>query len=426
MDVQRTAYRPVRRVLVLAPGEKGERMAGPGIRAWELAKALSSEYEVTVATNRTDGGESDGISVIPAARRRLLDEVRRQDALLAAALPPYLMALHAPRGLFTISDQYDPHTSEVAALPLGRERERKLRLYEAIQALQLRHASLVLCASEHQRAELLRTAERIIGRAEATPDPIVVPFGIPDPPPHTGARPLRSRFTQLRDGDTIVLWWGSPWRWLDAESVVRAFAHIARTRDDVKLVITAGKPPNAGAASLFDTSEETRSLARDLGVLDRAVLFYDEWIPYEQRHDYLREADLGITLHRDADEARLAARARYMDYLSAELPCVLGRGDQVADEFGAAGFATLVEKADAESLAETLLALVDNRGARARAAGAGHDLAAQHHWSAIGAKLRDTLAATPRRVRQSHRATLLRESGAYYARRAVDRLVSSA
>ena len=87
-------------------------------------------------------------------------------------------------------------------------------------------------------------------------------------------------------------------------------------------------------------------MAGELGVLDRTVLFLDKWIPYEQRYDFLREADIGLTLHRHAEEARLAVRSRYMDYLSAELPCVLGRGDETAEELGEAGFATLLEDPD--------------------------------------------------------------------------------
>ena len=55
----------------------------------------------------------------------------------------------------------------------------------------------------------------------------MVPFGIPDPPPQSGRRPLRERFAQIRDDDTVVLWWGAVWKWLDAETPIRAFARFA-------------------------------------------------------------------------------------------------------------------------------------------------------------------------------------------------------
>lgn len=421
-----SARRP-RRVLVFAPGELGERLIGPEIRALEFAKALSEEYEVTLAAQRSRDGERDGIPVIASSRRRLMREAMRHDAVLAACLPPYLLAQRALKRFTAIADLYDPHEQELATLQAGRERERKLRAHAAIQGLQLRHADVVLCASDRQREELRRTARVLLGPEARLPDPAVVPFGIPDPPPPSGLRPLHERFPQLADGDTLVLWWGSVWRWLDAETPVRAFARIASERSDLKLVITAGSPPNKKAGRHFDATEEIRALADELGVLGRTVLFLDEWIPYERRYDYLREADIGLTLHRHAAEAKLAARARYMDYLSAELPCVLGRGDETAEELGAGGFATLLEDPDPEVLAATLLALADNPDELSAARAAGHELAAERHWSAVGTRLRAALAedgAPP--AHRSHGTAeslaLLGGAGAYYGNVVVDRL----
>lgn len=418
-----------RRVLVHAAGELGERLAGPEIRALEFAKALSVDYEVTLAAQRTGDGERDGIRVVPSSRRRLLREATRHDAILSACLPPYLLALRPLHGLVAIADQYDPHEQELATLAAGRERERELRARAAIQALQLRHADVVLCASERQRAELLRIAGPLLSPQTPLPDPAVVPFGIPDPPPPSGRRPLHDHFPQIDAGDTIVLWWGSVWRWLDAETPIRAFAALAESRPDLKLVITAGRPPSKSAEQLFDATEQMRALADELGVLGRTVLFLDTWIPYDQRHDYLREADIGLTLHRHAAEARLAARSRYMDYLYAELPCVLGRGDETAEDFCAAGFAKLLDEPDADTLAGALLALADDPAALAAARAAGHALAAERHWSAVGVKLRAAVAgalqAPPVSLGGASLA-LLGGAGAYYTRQVTDRLAAVA
>jgi glycosyltransferase involved in cell wall biosynthesis len=416
--------RELRRVLVLVPGALGERLSGPEIRAWEFAKALSKQYEVTVAANRAADGERDGIAVVASSRRRLLREAAGYDAILSACLPPYLLALKPLYGFLAITDQYDPHEHELATLEAGRHRERALRSRVAIQALQLRHADLVLCAAESQRTELVRTTRSLLRPGSRPRDPVVVPFGIPDAPPPSARRPLHERFPQLADSDTLVLWWGSVWRWLDAETPVRAFAAMAASRPDVKLVITAGRPPNKSAERLFDATNEVRALAGELGVLGRTVLFFDEWIPYEERHDYLREAAIGLTLHRHADEARLAARARYMDYLSAGLPCVLGRGDETAEELGAAGFATLLDDPDPDHLAATLLALADDPAALAAARAAGIGLAAERSWGAAGAKLRAAVAGVSATQRSPRPASLvlLGDAGAYYLRRVVDRV----
>jgi len=418
------AHRP-RRVLVHAAGELGECLAGPEIRALEFAKALGAEYDVTLAAMRSAGGERDGIRVVPSTRRNLVREARLHDAVLSACLPPYLLAMGALlRGPLTIADLYDPHEQELATLDHGRERTRALHARAAIQALHLRHADVVLCASEPQREELQRSARAL--RSPRT-DPVVLPFGLPDPPAPSGRRPLHETFPQLGDGDTVVLWWGTPWRWLDAETPIRAFARIANTRPDLKLVITAGKPLNAQAERRYDVSEELRALAGELGVLDRTVLFLDEWIPYEQRFDFLREADIGVTLHRHADEARLAVRSRYMDYLSAELPCVLGRGDETAEELGAAGFATLLEDPGPDELLTALLALADDPGAIAAARAAGHALAAERHWGAVGSRLRGVVSEGFQRQDAPRSPSLasLAGTGAFYTRRLLDRIAAA-
>jgi glycosyltransferase involved in cell wall biosynthesis len=414
-----------RRVLVHAAGELGDCLAGPEIRALEFAKALNSEYEVTLAAQRPSAGERDGIPVVPSTRRQLILETQRHDAVLSACPPPYLLALRPLVGRpLVIADLYDPHEQELATLEGEQERTRALRTRATIQALHLRHSDRVLCASETQREELLGLA-RTLGSPRT--DPVVVPFGLPDPPAPTGRQPLRERFPQLGEQDTVVLWWGTPWRWLDAETPVRAFARIAASRPDLKLVITAGRPKNAQAERRFDVSEEIRLLASELGVLDRTVLFLDEWIPYEQRYDFLREADIGLTLHRHAEEARLAVRSRYMDYLSAGLPCVLGRGDETAEELGAAGFATLLEDPDPAALATALVGLADDPRAMNRARAAAQTLAAQRNWSAAGARLREVVAGAFAQL-DSPRAPALSSlagAGAFYTRRLADRIAAA-
>ena len=154
---------------------------------------------------------------------------------------------------------------------------------------------------------------------------------------------------------------------VDASTAIRAFAQVVERRPNARLVITAGKAPKA-KFDLFDESEQARELSRSLGLLGRNVFFLDEWTPYDRRHAYLQDADIGLTLHANTAEAPFAARARYMDYIWAGLPCVLARGDEIAASFGAAGFATLVDPADTDATAQAILGLIDDPRSRAAAA----------------------------------------------------------
>jgi glycosyltransferase involved in cell wall biosynthesis len=409
---------PGSRLLVLAPGPLGERLSGPEIRSVRLGRALAAEHEVTLMAPGADRGRHDGLAVVPFSRRRLIAEARGHDAVMAAVVPPFALTSKRCLGVLAISDQYDPVELELGTLERGADRARATA--RAARRLQLRGADLVLCASASQRA-LLEAEIDSLG-AGTGPPLCTVPFGIDALAPGEGS-PLRDRFPQIAADDKVVIWWGSLWRWLDAETAIRAAATVAESRPEVKLVFTSGRPPN-GDVERHAVVGEAKDLARRLGVLDRSVFFLDEWIPFERRGEYLREADLGLTLHRDTAEAPLAARARYMDYLAAELPCVLGRGDETAERFESAGFATLVEPGSVEAAAAAISSLLDPV-AQARARSAGSELAGEYRWERVA----EPLLAALRRLGPAAGATEgsaeLRGATAYYARRLVDRLLPS-
>src|SRR5260221_8289041 len=70
--------RPPLRVVVATPDVVGTRMAGPGIRAWQLARTLSHHFDTTLVARRE--GELPG-NDIPSFDRES-DEAR--DAIRAA------------------------------------------------------------------------------------------------------------------------------------------------------------------------------------------------------------------------------------------------------------------------------------------------------------------------------------------------------
>jgi hypothetical protein len=175
------------RILVLVPGAPDGRVAGPEIRAWELARALATRHRVTAVVREGAAGRRDGVRIVPWTRRAILLETLRHDAVVSACLPPFLLSVKAVHGLIAVSDQYDPLENELAHLDDGRYRTRELRSASAIRELQLRHADLVLCAGERQRDALLR----VWPDASVAPPPLVVPFGLPPAPPAARRRALR-------------------------------------------------------------------------------------------------------------------------------------------------------------------------------------------------------------------------------------------
>ena len=403
------------RVLVLVQGPLGDRLAGPEIRGWELARAFAARHDVTVAAHVAAPSVREGIAVVPSTRRSILAQARTHDVVAGPTLPPYLLA-GGPRCL-RVADLYDPVELELATIG-GREARRAAAQQLAGRRMHLRFSDVVLCANERQRE---RTAADLAReRPGAAPPLLTVPMGLPAPPPPAGRGALRALFDPIGADDPVVLWWGSVWRWLDAHTAVEAIGRLSERRRDLRLVITAGRPANT-ATDRLNVAEEVRELARDKGLLGRHVFFLDDWVPFEDRHRYIADADVGVTLHAATPEAELAARARYMDYVWASLPSVLAEGDEVAAELGAEGAAWLVPPKDPAAVVAALdAALADPRG-RAAAARACARVAERYRWPALLAPVVDCVEALePPRRTLSATADVAGHAGRYYARRAVD------
>jgi glycosyltransferase involved in cell wall biosynthesis len=407
------------RTLVVVHGGAGARVTGPEIRGWAMARALAERHDVTVALHDPPAASRDGLRMIPFARTTLMREARRHDAVVAPVIPPYLFAALRGSRTVTVSDQYDPIWLELSIFTEQPGIARVIRAQKMIREAQLRFSDVVACAGERQ-LELLESDLAALGaRRGGGPVAVNVPFGLGDPPPAPERRPLRAAFPQIGADDPVVLWWGKVWKWFDASTALRAFAQVVAKRPDARLVISAGKAPKAK----FDRSERTeqaRALADELGLLDRNVFFLDEWTPYDRRHEYLLDADVGLTLHADTPEAPFAARARYMDYLWTALPCVLAHGDEMADRFGATGLAQLVDPGDADGAAAALLRLIESPQERERARAAGLALADELRWSALVRPLAEAIEARHALRTPGSSERLVRSVGSYYVRRTFD------
>jgi glycosyltransferase involved in cell wall biosynthesis len=407
------------RSLVVIQGGVGAKVTGPEIRGWAVARGLAEHHDVTVAVDDPSEGVRDGLALISNRRRELIRAARHHDAVVATALPPYLLAALRNSGTVTVSDQYDPVWLETAVLTQDPATVRLLRAQRLMRGAQVRFADVIAVASQAQRTLLMDELDALGGTRGAAPHVVTVPFGVPEPPPATERRPLREAFPAIAADDPVVLWWGKVWRWFDADSAIRAFAQVVDRCPRARLVISAGKSPTA-AFDASDHTEAARQLTRELGLLDRNVFFLDEWTPYDRRHEYLMEADIGLTLHANTPEAPFAARARYMDYLWAALPCVLGTGDETAAAFAETGFASLVEPADVDGAAAALLALIQDRSARERAHAAGLRLADRYRWSAIMEGLAHAIDEAHAHPARKARSRMLRMAGSYYVRRTAD------
>jgi glycosyltransferase involved in cell wall biosynthesis len=392
------------RVLVISMGPVGGEMAGSGIRAYELARALSEHAEVTLAAIEAAGDAVADLPVVYYEMRNpqaLRGPIAAADAIVAQPQWPLNAAWMRRSGARLIFDLYDPEPLEV--LQALSQRSRWLRslvttltLDRVIEALFSGHH--FICASGKQRDLWvgMMAALRLLGPRAYDRDPSLrsvieeVPFGAAAEPPARSAAGagLRDTFAgRIGPEDEVVLWNGGIWNWLDAPSAVHAMALLKESRPQAKLVFM-------GASDITQArraTQQARELAARLELLDRSVLFNDTWVPYAQRGGWLLEADCAISTHVEHLETRFAFRTRLLDCFWARLPIVCTRGDELADRVMQEDLGLAVPEGDPRALAgalETVLA----RG-RASYGERLSRVAAQYTWPRVVEPIARFLAA---------------------------------
>lgn len=395
-------------VLVVSQERIAERMAGPAVRAYEVARALAGTSELAVTLAAPPGSFAPGgsggeradatpfelveVSLGTPAFVRL---ARGHDVVVAQFLPGSVLARLIGAPLRLVLDLYNPRPLEV----LERFEDddpgalrRRVRADAAEMLAYLAAADFVVCASERQR-DLLIGGLMLAGMIEPErygADPTyrsfvdVVPFGIPDEPPRRRGRPvLKGAWPGIAEGDRVVVWAGGVWDWLDALTAVKAVERAAAELPGLKLFfLGTGRPPE-GEAGPFPAMHATRELeryVRERG-LGGLVFLNPDWVPYGERAAYLLEADLGVSAHHDHLEARYAFRARTLDYLWAGLPVVATEGDVLADLIGDRLLGRTVPPGDPEAMAESIKALLGDCAERERTAARVASIAPELHWS---------------------------------------------
>ena len=321
-------------------------MAGPGIRYYHFARELSKRFDVTLVVPALPQEPVGDFGILEASAVRA-DGVRslahRYDVLVAQAMRGWTMTALARTELRLVYDLYDPFLIGSLDFFAGeavsdRHRREALRVRTLLQELALRTGDAFVCASERQRDFWIGTLAAL-GRLDpdaAAADPSlrdlidVVPFGLESEPPVANRRVLKGVVPGIREDDKVLLWGGGIWNWFDPLTPIHAVHALTRKRQDVKLFFLGVTHPNPGVQQAAMAARAVE-LAKELELYDRFVFFNFGWVPYEDRANYLLEADVGISSHLNTVEARFSFRTRLLDYFWGGLPTIATRGDVLAE-----------------------------------------------------------------------------------------------
>jgi glycosyltransferase involved in cell wall biosynthesis len=247
----------------------------------------------------------------------------------------------------------------------GKEVPLRKYLMEKRIHLLLKRGDFFICASEKQR-DLWLGALTALGRltpaiykndkmAKTLID--VVPFGIPQTSPVKKREVIKG--PQIQPTDKLVLWNGGLWKWLDPFTLIKAIGAIRKHREDIKLLFLGTHHPNRGPVQV-ETFDEAVRLAKSLRLYSENVFFNDTWIPYEERQDYLLEADVAVSLHWKNLESLFSFRTRLLDCIWATVPIVCTEGDFFADLVERERLGVVVKPGDVEGVKEGILRILED------------------------------------------------------------------
>ena len=371
------------RVLVATPEPIVRRLAGPAIRAAQIARVLSASHDVTLAS--LDGESTspiDGRTVFgPEAITADYDALIVQGRVLVDH--PELVDADTP----LVVDWFDPFHVE-ALHRGGADRIRRIDLVEGARSTLLTQAQrgdFFVCSNTVQREHWLgwlAAAGRLNIHTHGD-DPLfnsliaVAPFGIETD--KIGSRkPIQSMFSAVGPHDPVLLWAGGLHDWLDPLLLIRAMPTILEENPDTRLVFLAGPHPNTSIENM-GVRGEAISLARNMKLFGKNVLFVNQWVEYDERLSWVANATIGVVADRAHLESRYSHRTRLLDHLAVGLPTVSSAGDPLSGDLVAHG-AAIATTRDALEMGKAIAALISDEAQLAEMSAAAAELAKGLSW----------------------------------------------
>ncbi len=273
-------------VVVATPDVVGERMAGPGIRAFHLAEELGKHFPTKLMAKGSSRDALRDASVLIGQPARGFRRRRRGQRIVFDLFDPVLLELR---------ELYGKHPSPRQRLHFLAERWRLRRA--------LADGDLLICATPQQRELYARGAGRLIE----------VPFGV------------EQNVAIPSQRENLVVWGGGTWAWLDPETAVSAILKVNHDGVPARLLFLGRSRPNSHSG---DAEEE---MDRLIAGGQPHVSANEEWVPYRERFAALQRCKVAIMLHRETPEARYSIRTRLFDAIAAAVPVIATVGGFAAD-----------------------------------------------------------------------------------------------
>jgi len=369
------------KILLLSDDIIGKNMAGPGIRVWEMAISFSKENDFEVGIACPDFSQID-IKDYPKLTFSKYSLQKEDDLInFASKFDIFILSgyiLHKfPRlvncNKFIIADLYIPFILEnlfVYDSEKFKLEDRQLIHNKDLNVLLnlLSNSHHFLCANERQKdfyTGMLTAINKInpfLLKIDKNLSKIftLTPYGIRDEKKKKDAKVLRGVYPGINESDVILIWGGVISNWFDPLILIEAMEEVIKINPNFKLFFLSTKHPNP-LLMKFPKADETEKLASKKKLLNKFIFFNKNWIPYNERHNYFLESDVGISTHLEHFETRFSFRTRILDYIYFNLPVICSKGDSFESYIQKNSIGITVIPSNKEELKKAILSLGDKR-----------------------------------------------------------------
>jgi hypothetical protein len=365
-------------------------MAGMGIRALELSRALSrsgADVTLLVANDEAEAAAANpGVAVRRVDTSALAPAAAGADAAVVSGHAANWWFHQVPRVPVAV-DLYDPFFVENLhyAPTLG---EATARHDHATFELALARGDYFLCASAEQRLFYAGAlyARGGIGPRNFPDDPQlagllgVVPFGVPDEAAAGDASAGRRAAGLPPDGPVVLF--GGIYDWYDPELLLEAWPGIARRHPGARLLFFENPNPATTPQGVY---ARARTRARAVDPEGRSIVFAP-WQPYAGRADLYAAVDLIVSICPPGLETDLAYRTRLLDAAWGGIFAATVGGGPLARALESAGAGMELERS-ASAVANGVSALLSDKERLSAGAEAARRFAAAHVWAKVTAPL---------------------------------------
>jgi GT2 family glycosyltransferase/glycosyltransferase involved in cell wall biosynthesis len=352
------------RVLVITADTLAARMAGPAIRALHIAEELSNVCDVTLVSTTHCTLSGMEFRCLQADERKLRALVDETDVIVFQGFVMHHFPWIAESEKVVVVDIYDPIHLEQLEQSKSEEFDRRTELVASTTEVlneQLQRGDFFLCASEEQRhfwlgqlAGLGRLNPANYDRDSSLGELLaIVPFGLSNTDPVSTRHAIKGTVPGIGADDKVILWGGGVYNWFDPLTVISAVDMLRHTHPDIRLFFLGLKHPNPNVPEM-SVAWQAKSLADHLGLTDKYVFFNEDWVEYDDRVNYLLDADVGVSAHFLHAETTFSFRTRILDYLWAGMPVVATVGDAFGRLVASEGLGVAVGERDVTAMAEAL------------------------------------------------------------------------